>query len=145
MNALRPAALAPIALVAAFFAAPAQAQAPVPLADVLSAAKAICFDHVGDPAAQTAAVKAAPFAAVKVSSDGEGTVTWNTEPEGSTPAGTTITVEARTADSEAGLGAQSYVAVSSGVEFALAGRFIQVRVTMQPSDDGVSPVLSELR
>ena len=79
MNALRPAALAPIALVAAFFAAPAQAQAPVPLADVLSAAKAICFDHVGDPAAQTAAVKAAPFAAVKVSSDGEGTVTWNTD------------------------------------------------------------------
>ena len=74
-----------------------------------------------------------------------GTVTWNTEPEGSTPAGTTITVEARTADSEAGLGAESYVAVSSGVEFALTGRFIQVRVTMEPSDDSVSPVLSDLR
>lgn len=79
MTVLRTAALAPIALLAALLAAPAQAQALVPLADVLAAAKAICFDHIGDPAAQTVAVKAAPFEAERVRSGDDGTVTWNTD------------------------------------------------------------------
>lgn len=80
MSALRTAALAPIAVLAALLASPAQAKLPpIPLADVLAAAKAICFDHFGDPAAQTAAVKAAPFDAKQVRSDSEGTVTWNTD------------------------------------------------------------------
>ena len=74
-----------------------------------------------------------------------GTVTWNTEPQGSVPPGTAITVEVRAADTEAGLGAQPYVAVSSGVEFTLLGRFIQVRVTMEADDDGNSPILSDIR
>jgi protocatechuate 3,4-dioxygenase beta subunit len=74
-----------------------------------------------------------------------GTVTWNTEAEGSVPPGTAITVEARAADTEAGLGAQPYVVVSNGVEFALFGRFIQVRATLEADDDGNSPVLSDIR
>jgi uncharacterized repeat protein (TIGR01451 family) len=74
-----------------------------------------------------------------------GTITWNTEPQGSVPAGTAITVEARAAETEAGLGAQAYVAVSNGAEFTLTGRFIQVRATLQANDDGVSPILSDIR
>lgn len=66
-------------LAIATLATPAQAKLPpIPLADVLAAAKAICFDHLGDPAAQTAAVKAAPFEAEQVRSGDDGTVTWNT-------------------------------------------------------------------
>lgn len=76
---------------------------------------------------------------------GWGTITWNTEPQGSVPPGTTLLVEARAADSEAGLGAQAYVAVSNGAEFSLTGRFIQVRATLKPDTDGTSPVLSDVR
>jgi hypothetical protein len=66
---------------AALFAAPAQA-APsptVPLPDLLAAAKAICFDNVGDPEAQTGVVMAKPFLAEKVRSGDDGTVVWNTD------------------------------------------------------------------
>jgi hypothetical protein len=73
------------------------------------------------------------------------TITWNNEPQGSEPAGTSITVEARAADTEAGLGGESYVPVGNGVAFALTGQFIQVRVTLKPSDAGDSPVLSDIR
>jgi streptogramin lyase len=74
-----------------------------------------------------------------------GTITWNTEPQGTVPAGASLTVEARAADTEAGLGSQSYVAVSNGAAFDLTGRFIQVRVTFKPNDDGASPILSDIR
>jgi hypothetical protein len=74
-----------------------------------------------------------------------GKVTWNTEPQGSVPAGTSLLVEARAAESEAGLGSASYVAVPNGVAFNMVGRFLQVRVTMKPDGDGVSPVLSDIR
>ena len=73
-------------------------------------------------------------------------ITWNTEPEGSVPAGTALTVEARAADSEAGLGSETYVAVSNDVPFTMTGRFIQVRVTFEPDDESdASPVLSDIR
>lgn len=74
-----------------------------------------------------------------------GSVTWNTEPQGSEPPGTSITVEARAADTEAGLGSQAYTSVSNGVDFLLTGRFIQVRVTLKPASDGTSPILSDIR
>jgi hypothetical protein len=74
-----------------------------------------------------------------------GTVTWNTEPQGSVPPGTSITVEARTADTEAGLPAQVFVPVSNGVLFVLPGRFIEVRATLRASPAGASPILSDLR
>jgi DNA-binding beta-propeller fold protein YncE len=52
-----------------------------------------------------------------------GTITWNTEAEGSQPEGTTITVEARAADSQDGLEAENYLEVVNGVPFSLTGQF----------------------
>lgn len=74
-----------------------------------------------------------------------GTITWNTEPEGDVPAGAELTVDARAADTEAGLGSEAYVAVTSGTPFSLAGQFIQVRVTFKPNAAGDSPILSDIR
>ncbi|HEY0305635.1 MAG TPA: hypothetical protein VGC44_11685 [Longimicrobiales bacterium] len=74
-----------------------------------------------------------------------GTITWNTEGQGSTPAGAQIVVEARAADSEAALGSQTFIPISNGVEFDLTGQFIQVRVTLKAASNGTSPVLSDIR
>jgi hypothetical protein len=74
-----------------------------------------------------------------------GTITWNTEPQGSVPPGAGITVEARTSDTEAGLSGQPFVAVSNGTAFTLTGRFIEVQATLRAGSDGASPVLSDIR
>jgi streptogramin lyase len=74
-----------------------------------------------------------------------GTVTWNTEPQGSEPAGTSITVEARTADTEAGLAAEPFTPVGNGRQFTLTGRYIEVRATLRAGPSGTSPVLSDVR
>lgn len=74
-----------------------------------------------------------------------GKIRWNTEAQGSVPAGTSILVEARAADSEAGLGGQAYAAVTNDTAFAITGRYLQVQVTLKPDAQGVSPVLSDLR
>jgi hypothetical protein len=74
-----------------------------------------------------------------------GAITWNTEAQGSEPPGTEIVVEARASDAEAGLGGGTFGAVSSGVPLTLAGRFIEVRVTLRAATDGTSPVLSDIR
>jgi hypothetical protein len=74
-----------------------------------------------------------------------GKVTWNTEPQGSVPPGTSITVEARAADTEAGLASQPFVPVGNGSQFALTGRYIEVRATLRANSSGDSPVLSDLR
>ncbi len=74
-----------------------------------------------------------------------GKVTWNTEPQGSEPPGTSITFEARVADTEAALSSQSFVPVSNGAPFSLTGRFIEVRATLKPNASGDSPVLSDVR
>jgi streptogramin lyase len=73
-----------------------------------------------------------------------GSISWNTEAQGSEPAGTQITVEARAADTQAGLGSQSFVPVTNGTAFSLTGRFIEVRVTLKSAPNGTSPVLSDL-
>ena len=73
-----------------------------------------------------------------------GTITWNTEGQGSTPAGTQITVEARAADTQAGLGSQSFIPITNGTPFSLTGRFIEVRTTLKASPSGASPILSDL-
>ncbi|MHC4065870.1 MAG: Vgb family protein [Planctomycetota bacterium] len=71
-----------------------------------------------------------------------GTVTWNgNEPDGG---GANITVEARTSDTEAGLGGATFVAVTSGVDFSLLGQFIEVRATLTRASDGTSPILFDL-
>ncbi len=74
-----------------------------------------------------------------------GTVTWNMEAEGHVPAGGAFLVEARTADTQAGLGAATFAQVANGVSFDLEGRFLQVRATLRPDAADVSPVLSDLR
>jgi streptogramin lyase len=74
-----------------------------------------------------------------------GTILWNTEPAGGLPAGSSILVEARAAETEAGLGGLPFLAVTNGVPFELVGRFLQVRVTIRPNALGASPVLSDLR
>ena len=72
-------------------------------------------------------------------------VAWNTEPEGSEPAGSSITVEARAADTLAELPFQAYSAVSNGVSgLGLAGRFLGLRATLRPDPNDVSPVLSDI-
>ncbi|HET9655323.1 MAG TPA: hypothetical protein VFP72_08210 [Kineosporiaceae bacterium] len=73
------------------------------------------------------------------------TVTWNTEAQGSVPAGTSIVVEARTADSEAGLPAAAFTPVANGAAPTGTGRFIEVRATLKAAPNGDSPVLSDLR
>lgn len=74
-----------------------------------------------------------------------GRILWNTEPEGNEPPGTAIVVEARAADTEAGLGGQAFQSVLNGDLFSMFGQFIEVRVTLKASPDGVSPVLSDIR
>jgi hypothetical protein len=74
-----------------------------------------------------------------------GRITWNTEPEGSQPVGTDIVIEARAADTEAGLGGQSFLPISNGDLFSIFGRYIEARVTLKASADGTSPVLSDIR
>ncbi|CAM4104602.1 hypothetical protein KIPE111705_40445 [Kibdelosporangium persicum] len=74
-----------------------------------------------------------------------GKVTWNTEPQGSVPPGTSITVEARTSDTEAGLAGVPFAAVANGTQFTMTGRYIEVRATLKAGPDGTSPILSDLR
>lgn len=61
------------------------------------------------------------------------------------PPGTSITVEARAADTEAGLAAQPFVPVGNGALFSLTGRFIEAKATLRASPSGTSPILSDLR
>jgi hypothetical protein len=74
-----------------------------------------------------------------------GRIAWNTEPEGNVPEGSAIVVEARAADTEAGLGGQLFTSVDNDVLFSLLGRYIEVRATLKASPAGESPVLSDIR
>jgi hypothetical protein len=74
-----------------------------------------------------------------------GAITWNTEPQGSVPAGASIKVEARAAETEAGLGSATFAEVTNGTAFSMVGRFIQVRVTLTSNAQDQSPVLSDIR
>jgi DNA-binding beta-propeller fold protein YncE len=74
-----------------------------------------------------------------------GRVSWNTEAQGSVPAGTSITVEARASDTEAGLAGATFAAVGNGTQFAMTGRYIEVRATLTASPSGGTPILSDLR
>lgn len=72
-------------------------------------------------------------------------VAWNAESQGSVPAGTSITVETRTADTEAGLPAAAFTPVTNGAAATGTGRFLEVRATLKAAGNGDSPVLSDLR
>ncbi len=67
-------------------------------------------------------------------------ISWNA----STLGGSSLVVEARAADTQAGLGAETYMAVSNGGSPGVMGRFIQVRTTLLAASDGTSPVLFDL-
>jgi hypothetical protein len=70
-------------------------------------------------------------------------IVWNTEPQASVPGGTTLVVEARTAATQAGLGALPYGAVSNGTGTCVAGNFIEVRATLT-SNGAATPVMSDI-
>lgn len=77
-----------------------------------------------------------------------GTVSWNQEPEGSEPAGTSIRVMVRAADAVAALPGETFVPVQNDAKFCgsgVAGQFIEIRTTLS-RDPGLqdTPVLSEL-
>jgi hypothetical protein len=69
-------------------------------------------------------------------------VAWNTEPQAAVPSGTTLTVEARTAATQAGLAAASFSPVSNGGAGCVTGLFIEVRATLT-SNSGATPILSD--
>jgi hypothetical protein len=71
------------------------------------------------------------------------TIAWNTQSQGSQPAGTSIVVEARVADSEAGL-TGAFTPVTNAGQLSLTGQFIEVRATLEAAPNGDSPVLSDL-
>ncbi|MDI9246013.1 hypothetical protein [Marinobacter sp. CHS3-4] len=72
-------------------------------------------------------------------------VRWNTEPEGSVPAGGSISVEARSANTVGGLSLEAYAPVSNGATgLGLMGQFIQLRAVLTPGTDQTSPVLSDI-
>jgi len=69
-----------------------------------------------------------------------GTIAWSSTEN----SGSNITVEARAAETVAGLSSQPFVLVSNGVPFAMTGQFIEIRTTLKASSDGVSPILHDL-
>lgn len=72
-------------------------------------------------------------------------ISWNNEPQGAEPPGTSIAVEARAADNVVDLPAQAYVAVANGSDPGLVGRHVEIRAILA-RDPGVmdTPVLSDL-
>lgn len=60
------------------------------------------------------------------------------------PAGANVTVQARSADSVAGLSGQLYQAVAKGATFAAAGRFIQIEARLAANVGRESPTLFDL-
>ena len=73
-----------------------------------------------------------------------GTIVWNTEPQGSVPAGAKITVEARAADNTSALSGSEFIPVNNGAQFTQVGRFIEIRTTLYPNASRQSPILSNL-
>jgi streptogramin lyase len=71
-------------------------------------------------------------------------IVWNQEPQGSVPPGTSIVVEARAANTQAGLTGQPFVAVTSGGALSLSGQFIEARATLKKGTATASPVLSDI-
>ncbi len=69
-----------------------------------------------------------------------GTINWNDL----VPAGASVTVEARAADTEAGLPLVAYQAVGKGTTFAASGRYIQVQARLNANTNRDSPVLYDL-
>lgn len=73
-------------------------------------------------------------------------IVWNTEPQGSIPAGASITVDVRAADTLALLASAPFVTVGNGASLAaFSGQYIGIRATLKPTPGGITPVLSDLK
>ena len=71
-------------------------------------------------------------------------VVWNTEPQGATPAETTINASVRAADDLPTLGTSGYTPVTSGAAIAnVKGRFVEVKVDLT-GPGYLTPVLSDI-
>jgi YVTN family beta-propeller protein len=71
-----------------------------------------------------------------------GTISWTS----SEPAGTSVVVEARAADTEGGLGGETFVAVSNGAALSgMSGQYIEIRAILSRDVDvEESPILYDL-
>jgi hypothetical protein len=69
-----------------------------------------------------------------------GTITWNDL----VPTGASVQVQARTADTTAGLAAASYQPITKGLQFAATGQFIQIQTRLNASPSRESPILYDL-
>lgn len=79
-----------------------------------------------------------------------GRIKWNTEPEKLIPSGSSITVSARAANTQAALTTQAFIPVSHDVPFSLTGQYIEVRASLKATANAgcvetPSPILSDLR
>lgn len=59
-----------------------------------------------------------------------GEIIWNTEAAGSVPTGSTVTIQACAANSQAALTSQNFVTVTNGAPISLAGRYLDVLATL---------------
>ena len=71
-------------------------------------------------------------------------ISFNTEAQGAVPPNTTLAVEARFAASQAGLAGAAFQPITSGASLCAAGRFAEVRSTLQSTDAVATPVLSDV-
>ncbi len=73
-----------------------------------------------------------------------GTISWNNEPEGSEPPGTSITVKVRSSNNK--MTWSVWETASNGVALSLTpdGRYLQIEATLQIISGDVSPILSDL-
>lgn len=69
-----------------------------------------------------------------------GKLSWNA----TVPAGASVTARVRTADSIAGLAAQSFLDVSNGASFNRVGQYIEVQLRITANSDGDSPIVQDV-
>jgi PKD repeat protein len=86
------------------------------------------------------------FWSIKQDATAPGTIWKKISWDGSTPGGTSITVEVRAADTQTALPSIPFVAVGDGVPLSgIVGRFIEVRATLQTTDPTATPILTDIR
>lgn len=69
-----------------------------------------------------------------------GKVSWSA----TVPTGASVTARVRTADSVAGLAAQTFTDVANGAAFSLTGQFIEAQLRLTANNDGDSPVVQDV-
>jgi hypothetical protein len=60
------------------------------------------------------------------------------------PAGASVAIEVRTAETQAGLASQTFQAVTAGTSFSKTGRFIEVKVTLTANTQNQSPIVYDV-